>query len=379
MKHSIIAVISVLAVMASTAYAITPWESGADYLISNQFTTPAGYAGGWGWYAGETSPTYNTTGSTGQGMIHAYELTGNTAYLDSAKAAGNYLMSPRMGFDPPKADKTWFAAADPYFCWRLSVASSDNTWSNLAATEFFDELSAGTYGTSNRDTANWISALQTSRSGTLINARPWDLATLAVTAKNIGNTGQEGLFKQAILDGLNTLDNTNPASVWYDLIGLAGGVQGLALDGVTSFTPINSPNQSGINGISTLADLANYLAGKQNTDGSWYWSTNLASPDLSDESTQETAYSVLALEAVEQALGVSIYDGEIALGQSFLISMQDTSGGFLSYPGQTTAINLEVTGEAIAAIPEPGTLTLLSLAGLSGLAMVWIRRRRLSG
>jgi hypothetical protein len=30
-------------------------------------------------------------------------------------------------------------------------------------------------------------------------------------------------------------------------------------------------------------------------------------------------------------------------------------------------------------VPEPGTLTLLGLAGLSGLAMVWIRRRRLSG
>jgi hypothetical protein len=32
-----------------------------------------------------------------------------------------------------------------------------------------------------------------------------------------------------------------------------------------------------------------------------------------------------------------------------------------------------------AEVPEPGTLVLLSLAGLSGLAMVWIRRRRLSG
>jgi hypothetical protein len=33
----------------------------------------------------------------------------------------------------------------------------------------------------------------------------------------------------------------------------------------------------------------------------------------------------------------------------------------------------------IVEVPEPGTLVLLSLAGLSGLAMVWIRRRRLSG
>jgi formylglycine-generating enzyme required for sulfatase activity len=37
------------------------------------------------------------------------------------------------------------------------------------------------------------------------------------------------------------------------------------------------------------------------------------------------------------------------------------------------------SGFRIAEVPEPGTLVLLSLAGLSGLAMVWIRRRRLSG
>jgi hypothetical protein len=31
------------------------------------------------------------------------------------------------------------------------------------------------------------------------------------------------------------------------------------------------------------------------------------------------------------------------------------------------------------AVPEPGTLALFTLAGLSGLAMVWIRRRHSSG
>ncbi|MGD0382944.1 MAG: PEP-CTERM sorting domain-containing protein [Thermoguttaceae bacterium] len=44
--------------------------------------------------------------------------------------------------------------------------------------------------------------------------------------------------------------------------------------------------------------------------------------------------------------------------------------------GKPTDINVQVLGSVV---PEPGTLTLLTLAGLSGLAMMWIRRRRLSG
>jgi hypothetical protein len=54
----------------------------------------------------------------------------------------------------------------------------------------------------------------------------------------------------------------------------------------------------------------------------------------------------------------------------------------VSAPGQHDGSQVYPTVDHLyvgAVVPEPGTLTLLSLAGLSGLAMVWIRRRRLSG
>jgi hypothetical protein len=57
-------------------------------------------------------------------------------------------------------------------------------------------------------------------------------------------------------------------------------------------------------------------------------------------------------------------------------------GGFSDDNQNTGPDNYEVSGVmtlTATAVPEPGTLVLLSLAGLSGLAMVWIRRRRLSG
>jgi hypothetical protein len=368
MKRLITICLVVLLMTCTQTSATTSMEAAqkaADYLAGIQLSN-----GGWGWYNSDTVAT-NITGATGIGLVRYYQAAGGSTYLDSAKAAGNYLKDYAT-FPSPKQDKTWFATYDPYYCWQLSVASGDNTWSDLAATEFFDELTAGTYGTSNRDTANWIAYVQTARSGSLINMRPWEFSTIAVTAKNIGNTGQEASFTQAILDGLNTLGGTDD---W--LGGVAGGVRGLALDGVTSFTAINSPNNVSINGISTLVGLADYLAGKQNADGSWYWGENITSPSESDKDTQVTAYAVLALEAAKQALGTSSYNDELALGRNWLITMQVDSGtyagAFLEYPGYTgTTYCNELAGEALAAlIPEPATIVLLGL-GVLGL----LKKRR---
>ncbi len=343
-------------------------KDAADYLVNIQLSN-----GGWAWYNSGTVAD-NITGATGIGLVRYYNVAGGASYLTAAQNAGDYLQNYAV-FDPPKQAKTWFASFDSYYCWQLGGA-----WSNLAATEFFDELSAGTYGNSNRDTANWIATVNTDRSGAYINMRPWEFSTIAVTANNIGNSGQEGLFKQAILDGLNTLGGTDD---W--LGGVAGAVRGLALDGVTSFTSIISPNNSSINGINNLADLANYLAGKQNADGSWYWGEHYTSTPPEDyKDVQVTAYAILALEAADQCLGITDYYDEIAKGQEWLVTMQVGSGtyagAFLDYPGstQTTYCN-EIAGEVLAAlvaVPEPGTLTLLALGGLTALAATWVRRRR---
>lgn len=363
MKKKLLIFIVAVGVVLSTnaAFAATPMQAaqdGAGYLVATQIngTGDPNEDGGWSWENGGASAS-NIAGATGLSLVRYYNAVGGSAYLDAAKAAGDFISNTTYD-----NGETRYATADPYFDWQLSQAAGDNTWSNNAKTEFFDTLDAGTYGPSDHNTAGWISAVESARSGAYVNLRPWEFSTIAVTAKNIGNVGQEGLFTTAILSGLDTLDSAQ----WWDVLGVTGGLRGLALNDMTTFAAINSPNQSGINGLSTLSTVADYLAGLQNADGSWYWSSALATPGEDDKDTQTTAYAILALEAVADTLGTNAYDSDMALGRYWLVTMQDSiTNGFWGYPGDTMPINNEVTGEAVAAlVPEPATICLLSLGGL---------------
>ncbi len=362
--------------LAHGGTALDAAKDGADYLVGEQIsgTGDPTQDGGWTWNSGTTAAV-NIAGPTAYGLVRYYNAAGGSAYLDAAKAASDFISNTTYA-----GGEARYSTFDPYFNWQLSLAASDNTYSNRTKTEFFDILTAGTYGDANYDTAGWIGAVQTARTGTWVNLRPWEFSTIAVTAKNIGNSGQEALFKQGILDGLETLDNTAPGSVYSDLIGVTGGVRGLALDDVTTFTAISSSNHAGIDGIDSLLGLANYLADQQNTDGSWYWHSGLATPGEDDKDTQTTSYAVLALEAAADALSISDYDDEIADGRTWLMTMQVTDagasfGGFLSYSGDLgDVINNEISGEAVAAlVPEPVTMSMLAVGGL---ALIRRKRRR---
>ncbi len=322
----------------STNRAVVGLQDGADHIIGQQCTN-----GGFGWPHNSCSATFNNiTGPICLGLLDAYQYTNDAAHLAAAVSGGDYDLT----FQYTNGEAR-FGAFAPYFLWRLSQASGDPQYSNHAATKFFDELTAGTYGPDDLDTAGWILSVQTGRTGTWVNLRPWEFSNIIPAAAAIGNTGQVALFVQGILDGLNTLDNTAPGSVYSDLIGLAGAVRGLAYSGTTSFPPINSPNHAGINGISTLEGLANALVGYQNPDGSWYWHSNLATPTTGDEDTQTTAYAVLALVAADPLVAPN-YSGEMQAARNWINSMQLLSGGFLSYPGGDE--NTEVEGEALSAV-----------------------------
>jgi hypothetical protein len=140
-------------------------------------------------------------------------------------------------------------------------------------------------------------------------------------------------------------------------------VRGLAFGNVLTFPAINAPNHvavapcAPITGVTTLQALADILACYQNADGSWNWHSDLSAfggPTESDKDTQVTAYAVLALLEADIALGTTQYADEVALGRSWLRTMQLPDGGFLSYPGGTQ--NNEVEGEALWAL-APDTCT----------------------
>jgi len=314
-------------------------QAGADHVITFQCAD-----GGWGWPEAScpTTTYHNITAPIASGLLDAYTSTNDIAHLNAATAAGNFDLTSQYGNGEAR-----FGAFTASFFLKLSGMTADTTWSDFAAVSFFDELTAATYGPSDLDTAGWIASVQAGRAGAWVNLLPWEFHNLIDTSAAIGNTGQDALFLQGLLDGLNTLDNSDPANVWSDIIGLAGAVSGLARSGVTTFTAINSPNHSLINGINNLQDLANVLAGLQNANGSWYWHSNLGAPTTGDEDTQTTAYAVIALAEACSALGAD-YGPNVATGRDWLLTMQLGSGGFMSWPGGTE--NSEVEGEALSAL-----------------------------
>ncbi len=337
-------------------------SAGSNHIISQQCVD-----GGWGWPHASCSTTYhNITAPIALGLLDSYAFTGNAAHLAAAVAAGDFDLLSQYGTGEPR-----FGTGTPFFMKQLSDVTGDPTYSNFAANSFFSALDAGTYGPTPVNTAGWIASVQAARTGTWNNLRPWEFSTVASTATAIGQAGQDALFIQAILDGLNTLDNSQPFVVYSDIIGLAGGVRGLALTGTTTFPTINSPLHPLINGIDNLKDLADVLAGIQVSNGAWYWHSNLPSPTAGDQDTQSTAYAVLALVAADP-LVTSDYSRHIWDGAMWSESVRQTSGGFASWPGGSE--NVEVEGEVLSAFAAAGApsvpsvstwgLVALTLAGM---------------
>jgi hypothetical protein len=162
-------------------------QAAADQIVSIQCSD-----GGWGWTPhGDCTVTYNNiTAPICLGLLHGHGYTSDPAHLASAVAGGDFDLTSQ--YDNGEAR---FGTFTPHFLWQVSLASGDSTYSDFAATEFFDELTAGTYGPSDYDTAGWIGAVQAGRAGVWINLRPWEFSTLIHTASAIGNAGQDDLFE----------------------------------------------------------------------------------------------------------------------------------------------------------------------------------------
>ena len=311
---------------------------GTEHILDQQC-----YNGGFGWPHDDCSATYhNITGPILIGALHTYYFTREPSPIVGALAGGAFDLSYK--YDNGESRFGTFTAI---FMLDLAVASDNATFSTFASTGLFDELAAGTYSPNDYDTAGWITSIQNGRTGPWINLRSWEFHTLIQAARILGQSGQNGLFEQAVLDGLTTLDNSDPDNVYSDIIGLAGAVRGLADARRYNFPAIVAPLHSGVNGIDNLEDLAAYLASLQNPNGSWYWHSNLAAPATGDEDIQTTAYAILALLEVDIMTAAS-YQGATESARNYLLSMQLPNGGFPEWPGGPE--NTEVEGEAVTAV-----------------------------
>jgi len=311
---------------------------GAEHILDQQC-----YNGGFGWPHDDCSVTYHhITGPILLGTLSTFYFTRDPSHIVGALAGGAFDLSYQ--YDNGESRFGTFTAV---FMLDLAAASDNATFSTFASTGLFDELAAGTFSPNDYDTAGWITIIQIDRTGPYINLRSWEFHTLIRAARILGQPGQDGLFEQAVLDGLATLDNSDPGTVFSDTIGLAGAVRGLADARRYTFPTIVAPLQSGVNGIDNLEDLAAYLVSLQNPNGSWNWHSNVAAPATGDEDVQTTAYATLALLEVD-IMTAANYQPATESARNYLLSMQLPNGGFPEWPGGPE--NTEVEGEAVTAV-----------------------------
>ncbi len=284
--------------------------------------------GGWGWPLTGASAV-NTIGPIAKGLAEAYKATHDPDMLDALEDAGTLLSTKINNFSP----------SDGYLALALDELFGGTTYVDHMNANFYGPLAAGTYdykglGT-DYDTAGYVQLIRDSRaSGGIANLAAWDIGMGLVGAASCGVSGSE---LQDWIDGVTAEIDELDGAEYYDVIGLAGAVYGLAFVG-EDFDPTAGEHSA----ASDLNDLADILASYQITEsGGFAWSKDYVIPNDSNETIQETAYAILALKEVGG------YDSETQAAAEYIESVQLCTGGWENYVGSTSGENNEVTAEAI--------------------------------
>lgn len=342
----------ILAVAPLSRADLLTFQLGGDRLAATQHTD-----GGWGWPLNSPPTAANILGPTAMGLAHAYEQTGDLGHYDALFDAGSYLLTKSNNF----------SASDGYLAATLDSVFGVTTYSAYVRTNFYDKLAAGTYQRSGDvafySTASFVDRIRTIRANSSIgNLAAWDVGMGLYAANLVG--ADTSAWVSGLYGEIDELDGSG----YYDVIGLAGSVFGLASVGL-DYDPTAGEHEM----ASNLGDLAAILASYQIGGGGFTW--NSANTSAVDESVQESAYAILALTAFDR-VG---YSNEILGAVNYLELAQLGTGGWGQYVG--AAEYNEITGEALwalgaasapAVVPIPAAAPL----GLLGMGLVSLIARR---
>ncbi|MFN2237255.1 MAG: hypothetical protein ACK2U1_23750 [Anaerolineales bacterium] len=322
--------------LTATTISGNTFLDGADRLSALQNDD-----GGWDWPLDDGIPSnaspLNTIGPIAQGLAIAYLHTGDEAHLTALENAGALLLTKTNNFSP----------SDGYLAAQLDAIFGGTTYVDHVLANYYNPLAAGTYDKNGAgtlyDTASYVSLIDTSRANSGIpNLAAWDIAIGLVGAASVG--ADTTAWINGVEKEINELDGSDS----YDVIGLAGAVYGLAFVG-EDFDPTAGEHTA----AGSLADLAAILASYQIDGGGFAWNSAYVIPDDSNETIQETAYAVLALNEVSPVL----YKDAISGAVNYIGTVQLATGGWENYGGsgennEITGEALWATGAALSVIPE---------------------------
>jgi hypothetical protein len=331
------------------------YQAGGDRLAALQNDD-----GGWDWPLDDGDPTNssptNTVGPIAMGLAQAYGHTNDPSHLAALQKAGTFLLAKTNNFSP----------SDGYLAAKLDQVFGSTTYVDHVKANFYDPLAAGTYDRNGAgtlyDTAGYVNLIRTSRAGDIANLAAWDIGMGLVGAASAGASTTEWVA------GLKAEIDELDGDLYYDVIGLAGAVYGLAFVG-EDYDPTAGEHAA----ASSLSDLAAILASYQIDGGGFTWNSNYMNPGEDNETIQETSYAILALNEFDCAA----YQSEIGGAADYVVSVQLATGGWKNWAGGGE--NNEVTGEALWGLSmadecEATAICLVSFtaqAGADGVALAW--------
>jgi hypothetical protein len=285
--------------------------------------------GGWDWPLDDGNPANaspkNTIGPIAKGLARAWTSTQDAGHLATLSDAGAFLLSKVNTFSP----------SDGYLAAQLDMLFSVTIYTDHVKANFYTPLADSTFNSKGLgvlyNTETYVQSIRDSRHGGGIgNLAAWDVGMGIVGASSSGvATGAWVAGTKAEIDSLD-------GAAYYDVIGLAGALYGLAFVG-EEYDPVAGEHTAATN----LADLAVTLASYQIDMGGFTWNRDWVIPDDDNETIQETAYSILALDEVDRAT----YIDEITGAGAYMISVQLATGGWGNWTGGGE--NNEVTAEAL--------------------------------